>query len=93
MSRDVRHDPDDERFFLELDAGDAELDYHVEDDTADFRSTFVPPEHRGEGIGEAIVLEALRWARDEGLKVKPTCPFVSTVLENNPEYAGLTAGD
>lgn len=92
MSTDVRHDPDAERFYVELEGGDAELDYHVEDDTADFRSTFVPPEHRGEDIGEEIVVEALQWAREEGLQVQPTCPFVSKVLEDHPEYAGLTAG-
>lgn len=91
MDHEIRHDTGNERFFLELDAGEAELVYRRDDGTADFRSTFVPPEHRNQGIGERIVLEGLRWARDEGIRVKPTCPFVSSVLEENPEFQELVA--
>lgn len=88
---DVRHEVDDGRFVVDLEAGEAELVYRREDGTADFRSTFVPPEHREAGIGEAIVLAALRWAREEGLSVKPTCPFVSRVLERHEEFGDLVA--
>lgn len=90
MSREVRHDADRGRFYVPLEAGDAELDYRVEGDVADFRSTFVPPEHRGEGIAERIVLAGLRWARERGLRVEPTCPYVAHVLGEHAEFADLT---
>ena len=89
MDAEIRHDTGDERFVVDLDEGEGELVYRREGDTADFRSTFVPPEHREHGIGEALVLAGLRWAREEGLRVKPTCPFVGRVLEDHPEFDEL----
>ncbi len=91
-AHDVRHDAEGERFVLPLEAGEAVLDYRIEDGTADFRRTFVPEAHRNEGIGEEIVLAALRWARDRGLAVKPTCPFVDRVLERHEEFRDLVDG-
>ena len=93
MEPEIRHDTDEERFVVDLDGSEGELVYRREGDSADFRSTFVPPEHRHHGIGEELVLAGLRWARDEGLRVKPTCPFVGSVLEDHPEFAGLVADD
>lgn len=89
MDPEIRHDVESERFVVEFEASEGELVYHREDDVADFRSTFVPPDHRKRGIGEKLVLAGLRWARDEGLRVKPTCPFVGDVLAEHPEFAGL----
>lgn len=83
---DVRHD-EGERFWVELDDGEGVLTYRrVEDDLLDFTHTFVPPEHRNEGIGETLVLAGLDHARDHGQQVIPTCPFVETVVERHPEY-------
>lgn len=89
----VRHDPAAGRFSIPLDDGEARMDYEgPEDGTVDFRSTFVSPDHRGRGLAEEIVLTALRWARDEGLTVVPTCPYVRSVMtEKHPEFASLAA--
>lgn len=92
---EVRHRPDEGRFEIPLDEGEAYLEYEVpEDGVVDFTSTFVSPDHRGEGVAGRIVLSALRWARDEGLEVVPTCPYVRTTMtEKHPEFASLVAGD
>ncbi len=60
-------------------------------DRLDFRRTFVPQEHRHQGVGERLVLSALDWARETGHTVIPTCPFVGWVVERNPEYGELVA--
>lgn len=84
---DVRHDEDKHRFYVDLDGGKAVLTYRtVESDLLDFTHTFVPPEHRNGGIGEALVLEGLERARKSGQQVIPTCPFVEAVAERHPEY-------
>ena len=64
----------------------------VDDTTLDYTSTFVPPELRGRGVGERLVLHALDWARAEGRRVVPTCWFVGKMLDQHPEYADLRAG-
>ena len=58
----------------------------LEQDVVDFRSTYVDPSLRGHGVGEKLVRQALDWAREEGLKVIPTCWFVDTVVRRHPEY-------
>lgn len=42
----------------------------------------------GEGIGSALVREALAYAEDAGLTVVPECPFVASWLERHPDRAG-----
>ncbi|HSK73999.1 MAG TPA: GNAT family N-acetyltransferase [Pyrinomonadaceae bacterium] len=41
---------------------------------------------RGEGVGEQLVEEAVKYARKNNLLIKPTCPFVKSVLEKDEEY-------
>jgi predicted GNAT family acetyltransferase len=55
----------------------------------DLTYTFVPRQDRGGGVGRALVLHVLAHAREHGLRVVPTCGFVGTVIEENPEYLEL----
>lgn len=92
---EIRHDPDRGRFVTRLDAGEAYLSYReADDDRLDFTSTFVPPAHRNEGIGEALVVEGLEHAREEGKRVIPSCPFVRSVVEDRRrEYRDVLDGE
>lgn len=90
MLMNIHHDSDRQKFYAHLDAGEAYLEYRPRGkDTLDYVSTFVPPEHRHQGTGEAIVKRALKYARENGYRVIPTCPFVQRVIEENPEYQEL----
>lgn len=94
MDLEIRHDRDRQRFVAPLNGKEATLRYsEAGERRLDYRSTFVPEEHRHKGIGERIVIEALDWARDNGYEVIPTCPFVKRVLDEHPEYGDLLAGD
>jgi hypothetical protein len=55
----------------------------------EFKSTLVPPHLRGQGLGTQLAREALDWARAEGYRVIPLCPFVADFIEQNPEYQEL----
>jgi uncharacterized protein len=79
------------RFFINLNGKLAKLDYTVSEDgkILDYESTFVPEELRGQGIGDELVLFALDYAKDNGFKVMPTCPFVKTIAHRHPEYRSL----
>lgn len=41
---------------------------------------------RDQGIGEQLVEEAVKWARENNLLIKPTCPFVKKILESSEDY-------
>lgn len=57
-------------------SGDGEITvYHTE----------VDKELRGEGIGEDLVERVVKCARDEGVKIVPTCPYARKVIEKNKE--------
>ncbi|MBA3562645.1 MAG: N-acetyltransferase [Gammaproteobacteria bacterium] len=86
----IEHDEKRRRFVAQIEGGEAVLDYdRVADDTLDYKHTFVPPENRGRGIAGRLVRHALDYARDNDLKVIPTCPFVAAVIGDYPEYEAL----
>ncbi|HUP01452.1 MAG TPA: GNAT family N-acetyltransferase [Gemmatimonadota bacterium] len=87
---EFQHDETKGRFTVESGHGEARLEYaKAADGVLDYRSTFVPEEDRERGVGEKLVLHALDYAREEDLRVIPTCPFVRHVIEQNPEYRDL----
>jgi predicted GNAT family acetyltransferase len=51
-----------------------------------------PPELRGRGLADQLVKTALEAAREAGVRVIPTCPFVQAYLKKHPEYQGLVDG-
>jgi uncharacterized protein len=103
MQMDIQHDPEANRFHVPAhEAGDREggpvemadrgvvLSYRqVAPDVVDLRSTLVPPHLRRNGFGTRLVRHALEWARDNGMRVIPSCPFVASFIERHPEYQEL----
>lgn len=78
----IKHAPERHRFEAEVDGELAHLDYErLDDKTVEYQSTWVPPAGRDRGVGHQLVDYAMRWAKDEGLEVIPTCPFVVEVLK------------
>ena len=69
--------------------GAAVLTYVQRGNTLDLTHTRVPGELEGQGYGGALAKAALDYARGKGLKVIPTCPFVSAYLRRHKEYADL----
>lgn len=67
----------------------AVLEYSISHGAMALVHTGVPKEMEGKGAGGALVKAALEYAKAQGLKVKPQCPFVRTWMERHPEYARL----
>lgn len=51
--------------------------------------TVVEDEYEGQGIGSALARAALDDARERGLRVLATCPFIHSWMGRHPEYADL----
>jgi len=47
---------------------------------------------RGQKVGDKLLAEAVRYAREKGLKVYATCPFALRKLQGNAEYADVFGG-
>jgi len=88
----TRHEPDNHRFVVDLDEAEATLEYRQAGDrTLDYRSTFVPVAHRGRGVGERLVRDALDYARENDFSVIPSCSFVRAFVKRHSEYRDLIA--
>ncbi|MHA6511867.1 GNAT family N-acetyltransferase [Tessaracoccus sp. Z1128] len=68
-----------------------QIDYRLADGVVDMFHTEVDPAHGGRGYGHRIVAFALADAADAGLKVRPTCPFISTFMDRSEEFRHLRA--
>jgi uncharacterized protein len=89
---DVQHDPKRHRFFLDVAGGTAELSYRpVDAHTVDLVHTWVPDEAAGHGIAGTLARAAFAWARQNGMKLVVTCPFVTKWLERHPEERDLVS--
>lgn len=47
--------------------------------------TEVNPDHKGKGLGKQMVMKAVEFARAEGIKIVPLCPFAKSVFDKVPE--------
>lgn len=88
----VEHDERGSRFFVRVDGVDdeAELAYTlVDQNLIDLQHTFVPKSARGHGLAEALAFAAFDYAREHGLRVVPSCPFVRRWLASHPQELKL----
>jgi len=79
---EIRHQAERQRFVLELEDGEAVLDYRLLPGgrTIDFSHTYVPPALRGRGIAEKLVRSGLAWAREQGYEIQASCWYVQRFL-------------
>ena len=93
MEPTFRHDPVQGLFIADVGGVEASLAYAKrEDGTVDFQSTFVPHALRNQYLGTRLVRYALVWARENQLKVVPTCWFVRMLMDREAEWRDLRAG-
>lgn len=77
----IEHQPEHNQFVYPISEGiEARIKYRLDNERIDFYSTFVPPEARGKGIAEALVRQALDWAKSEQLQVLASCWYVQKFL-------------
>ena len=70
----------------------AELSYvRAGDNTMVIDHTEVDEPLREKGIGGSLVAEAVKFARENGMKIKPDCPFARKVIESTPEFKDVLA--
>ena len=79
------------RFELVVDGHVAKAWYRLSPGVITFTHTDVPKALEGKGIGSRLARAGLDYARAQGLKVVPLCPFVAGWLKKHPEYADLVA--
>lgn len=85
----VIHNQATNRFEITVDGQVALLEYVQKGQRIAFTHTLVPPAIEGQGLGSKLVEAGLNYARENGLKVKSFCWFVSKYIRLHPEYQDL----
>ena len=90
MPIDVTDVPEAHRFEARVDGELAGfIRYRLRPDAIELIHTEVLPAFEGKGIGSALVRRTLDDIRGRGMKIIPTCPFVTGYLQRHPEEADL----
>lgn len=88
-AHEVTHNTDKNRFEISLDGHLAVLNYMLKGSIIIFTHTGVPPAIGNRGLGSRLVETGLNYARENELKVRSTCWFVSKYIRRHPEYQDL----
>jgi predicted GNAT family acetyltransferase len=86
---EIRHNEAGHRFEAGQAPNLARLDYRMAGHSVDMLHVEVPEEYQGQGLAGNLVSTALEWARENGLKVIPSCPYVKVYIKKHPEFADL----
>ena len=79
------------RFEIALDGETAFAEYRLHPGTITLPHTVVPEAFGGRGYAGVLAQHAFDYARQHGLKVIPTCPFMAGWVKKHPEAQDLVA--
>lgn len=85
----ITHNEPAHRFEVHIEGKMAVLVYSRAGDTITFIHTRVPNGIGRHGIGSELVRTGLEYAKSQGLKVIPLCPFTAAYIRSHPEYLDL----
>lgn len=72
-------------FIAQEDRQVAELDFEVKDKILNAYHTGVRPELEGQGIAGKLFEEMVRYAREKGYKVIPSCSYILAKFRRHPD--------
>jgi len=77
------------RFEVKLGTETAFAEYRLKPGQIVLPHTVVPEAFAGKGVAGALAKAAFGYARDHGLSVVPTCPFMSAWVKKHPEQQDI----
>lgn len=86
MEYNVVHNEEESRFETTVDGLLSVVDYRKRDNLLLVTHTGVPTPLEGRGIAGAITKALLDYVRENGLKVRPICPYTKAYIKRHPEY-------
>jgi len=94
MSEAITDSPQRRRYEIRVDGEVAGfVKYRRGPDQIEFVHTEIGDRFEGQGLGSKLVAFALGDAREHGLGVLPSCPFVKGYIQRHREYEDLVPED
>jgi len=91
MDIEVKVDLNQNKFIAIVEGHEAYIEFQLEGNILDLQHTFTPRGLRGKGIAGKVAEFAFEYAKNNNLKIIPTCPFIPSFLEKNEQYKELLA--
>jgi uncharacterized protein len=91
MEPEVIHEKENERFVIYAEGNEVYVEYKMRDNKVDLNHTYTHPALRGKGLAAQVVRAAFEFARENNLKVIPTCSYVQAFIAKNVEYKDLVS--
>lgn len=85
----ILYEPDEHRFRMQTDAGDALVTIRWDGDVMVLPHAEVPAALRGTGAGERLAQGVFEQVEAMGVKARLTCPFLVRVAEADPRWRKL----
>jgi uncharacterized protein len=86
----ITHKKTEGRFETLIDGQVSRLEYALDGDTIVMLHVGVYPGHRGQGVAARLTETALKYAKEESLRVLPMCSYVAAYIRGHPQYLSLT---
>lgn len=86
---EIIHDKTGSRFLMNVDENEVYVLYSEDKETLDLYSTYTPPQLRGKGLAEKVVLAAFEYAKSKNLRVIPSCWYVRKFLDKHSEFQSM----
>ena len=92
MENEILHDKTGMKFYANIQGEEAVLRYApLPGGDLDFFKTYVPLSLRGKGLAALLMQAGLKYARETGVRIRPTCSYVEQYFEEHPEEITLRA--
>lgn len=89
----VKHNDAKNRFEADVNGGTALVEYTKKDGDITFTHTEVPEAAAGKGVAQALVRNALAYARENKLRVWPECSYVASFVKRHRDYDDILHPD
>jgi uncharacterized protein len=89
MNSPIVHNAAEQRFETQPEGHLALCSYRRAGTLLELDHTVVPAALQGQGVAARLVAAALDWAREQGLRVRPTCSYVAAYMRRHPETQDL----
>lgn len=89
MEPEVIHEKENERFIIYSEDKESFIEYRLSDNLIDLYHTYTDPGLRGKGLAAQVVRAAFEYAKENNLKVVPTCSYVQAFVRRYGEYKKL----
>lgn len=85
----IKHNQNESRgifYIKENDKTIAELTYSLENNVMTIDHTEVDRDKEGKGLGSQLVESSYYFAKENGHKINPLCPFAEVLFDRNKEW-------